>query len=526
MYKVIIVEDEWLVREGLKTTIAWEQIGCELAGEAEDGMEALELIGREHFDIVLSDIRMPALDGIGLAERLSTEYPHIKVVFLTGYDDFIYAQKAVKLGAADFVLKPTNPDELIEVLAGVVSKLDDERSRLKQAERLELRLVLGQPIIMGKMLQDMMLDYAGERETELFREYCAQGDGELREFRIVLLQAHDKASPMSGHAEVIRRIEEEVALISSFPLVRMGEARYAILADKVTERAGLELFWERLAWLRSSVAAIGAGISGKRTGTENVSGAYREALNAMYGTMITGGLKLNWHEDMEERSLRTVSDIWLELDMVHLIKTGLPEDIRTRARQWHAQWVPEALDGPERLSRFFEGVTALYALLLQDEEFQQIGLDAPLLLSPLHQTESAEPHLQRFEDLLLELNQRYVQQHHSKPPTGFESIEAYIKEHYGEEITLQDMARKHHMSESYFSRLFKQQVGVSFMEYLTGERVRHAVELLANPRLKIYEVSLQVGYQDSRYFSQIYRKYTGETPTEYRKRLGIVNLPL
>lgn len=252
MYKVMIVEDEWLVREGLKQTISWEEVGCELAGEASDGLSAFDLIQQVKPDIVLSDIRMPALDGIGLAERISKQFPEIKIVFLTGFDDFVYAQKAIKLGAVDFVLKPTNPDELMGVFNRVKSKLDEERAFRKESERME------------------------------------QG---------------------------------------------------------------------------------------------------REG-------------------------------------------------------------------------------------------------------------------------------------------SGFEQIEAYIRQHYGEEITLQDIAERHHMSESHFSRLFKQQVGVSFIEYLTTVRINKAKELLMSPKFKIYEVSVQVGYQDSRYFSQIYRKYTGETPTEFRKRLGIEYLPL
>ncbi|WP_248926818.1 helix-turn-helix domain-containing protein [Paenibacillus hamazuiensis] len=254
MYKIMIVEDEWLVREGLKMTIPWEQMGFELAGEASDGLAALDLLGELSPDVVLTDIRMPALDGIGLAEKVAERLPFTKIVFLTGFDDFAYAQKAVKLGAADFVLKPTNPDELQHVFGRVRAKLDRERPYRAQAER------------------------------------------DLRE-------------------------------------------------------------------------------QGRESG-------------------------------------------------------------------------------------------------------------------------------------------------------GFHSIEAYIREHYGEEITLQEMADRHYMSESHFSRLFKQQVGTSFLEYLTTVRVEKAKELLMNPKLKIYEVSVRVGYQDSRYFSQIYRKYTGETPTEFRKRLGIEYLPL
>ena len=265
MYKLFIVEDEWLVLEGLKQTIPWEDMRCTVIGEARNGQAALEGMKANPPDILLTDIRMPAMDGIQLAEQAKALWPQVQLVFLTGFDDFSYAQKAIRLGAADFVLKPTNPDELMEVFGRLTSRLDEER-RLQSLNR--------------------------------------------------------------ANAE----------------------------ADQ-------------------------------------------------------------WNRPGEEPS--------------------------------------EALRA-----------------------------------------------------------------------SGFDDIVAYIGEHYGEEISLQSIAEQYHMSESHFSRLFKKQVGTSFLEYLTLTRVRHARELLKNPRFKIYEVSVKVGYQDARYFSQIFRKYTGETPTEFRKRLGIVSYPL
>jgi two-component system response regulator YesN len=227
---------------------------------------------------------------------------------------------------------------------------------------------------------------------------------------------------------------------------------------------------------------------------------------------------------MQSPSLQALSALLTESPITELIKRGTPESMDEQLARWKSHWLLHLGRGLEVQAGFFEWLVALYSDLLKDEELRYIGLEPHLLLAPLEQSESPDQRLSRLCGMLLEWQQRYRGQ--GRDGGGFKQIEAYIRQHYGEDITLQEIAERHHMSESHFSRLFKQQVGTSFLEYLTKVRVQKAKELLVKPKLKIYEVSLQVGYQDSRYFSQIYRKYTGETPTEFRKRLGIEFSPL
>lgn len=310
MYKVLIVEDEWLVREGLKQTIPWEQVGCELVGEASDGLAALELIERLEPDIVLSDIRMPGLDGIGLAERLSLQHPQLKIVFLTGFDDFVIAQKAIKLGAADFVLKPTNPDELLDVLGRIKAKLDEEHTYREQSERMELRLVLGQPFIMEKLLYDMMLDHAGTFELELFNEYCSQGKEISGALRVVLLNS---VIPETELARAWRTEQWQKAAavgekLTSFPLVRVGKTGYALLADRMTQRTDMDPLLQLLVGsVQPGDERLSVGISTCHHGVESIAAAYDEALQALYGTFWNDGRRLLWYEDLQSPSMQALS---------------------------------------------------------------------------------------------------------------------------------------------------------------------------------------------------------------------------
>lgn len=528
MYKVLIVEDEWLVREGLKQTIDWENVGCRIMGEASDGEEALLAMEEESPDIVLTDIRMPEMDGIQLAKAVAVRYPDIKIVFLTGFDEFAYAQQALRLGAVDYVLKPTNPDELTKLMSRLTSGLDEERRRRTEQRRLEDKLTFGQPLIVEKMLYDLMLDYAGAMERELFGEYAADQHNVPDMFRVALLYAEPTADASETPDELYRTIAAWGSGVSSFPPVRMNDAKYALLLDKETDRRELHRLLDQFCPGGSSTSRrrLFVGVSERHRGLEQIAAAFRQATQSLASSLFWGGDKLAWFEDAELLAAEAAAPHEMLEELIESVKWGTESSIRDMSMACFTSIVQQhPTNGLEAKRAFFAWIVSLYALLLSEEELRPIVQDSALLVTSLERTDRLEDGLERLNGLLLEWSARYREQLMPQSRTGFEDIEEYIALHYAEEITLQSIAARCNMSESYFSRLFKKQVGASFVDYLTALRMRKAKELLTNPRLKIYEVSVQVGYQDSRYFSQLFRKYTGETPTEFRKRLNIPNIP-
>ncbi|MCU6794680.1 response regulator transcription factor [Paenibacillus sp. WQ 127069] len=528
MYKVVIVEDEWLVLQGLKLTIPWEDMHCSIIGEASDGVTGLEVIQQEQPDILLTDIRMPAMDGIQLAEKAALLWPKMKIVFLTGFDDFTYAQKAVKLGAADFVLKPTNADELIRVIGRITSKLDEEKQRQSLQERMELRYSWEHPLILEKMLYDMLLDYAGTMEKEWLLEYGGSSSEEFSSYRVLLLQLDGLHTSGAAGEQLKQGIKEQMAVLSTLPAVRIHENRYALVVNRIIDRAPLTEKLDQLSPLLPIIAESHVlGASEPCINIEQLPTAYQQAMSALYQTVFVGQERMIWFEDMDRQQDPLRTNYTRLEELIDLVKWGNPASIKEMTEIWYSQLIHRHTDGLEARRRFFEYTVTLYSLLLRDSELRGIVLDSSFSLASAERVEETlELSLKRLNTSLFEWNRKYTEQSDTHKKSGFEEIEAFIQAHYAEDITLQSIAERHHMSESYFSRLFKKQVGTSFLEYITQIRMRHAKELLTNPRLKIYEVSVQVGYQDSRYFSQIFRKYTGETPTEFRKRLGIESLPL
>ncbi|KIL41645.1 hypothetical protein SD70_05880 [Gordoniibacillus kamchatkensis] len=530
MYKVLIVEDEWLVREGLKTTMDWEELGCRLLGEACDGETALQMMEEEAPDILLTDIRMPGMDGIQLAAETAGRYPHVKIVFLTGFDDFVYAQQAIRLGAADYVLKPTNFEELTRLIRQLTAKLDEERRLSAEKERMELRLTVGQPLMLETMLYDLLLDHAGTMEKELFREYVAEIGEALGEFRIALLHTEPLRAERKVSAELRQSVAARCSAVSSFPPVRIHEGKFAILLHRHAGRGELQPVLEKLVHDAGGEAAeerFALAVSAAHLSLDALPEAFDQAASTLYRSLLWGTERLAWFEDKEAQPAHSDPLQFSLEEFVELVKWGTEEAIREKTQLCWSLIAQKYPDQEWEAGKALLGcIVSLYGRLLSEDELRPIVQETDLLTATAERPDRLEQWLDRLYESLIAWNRRYQEQAGQQSKNGFEDIEAYVREHYAEDITLQSMAQRCNMSESYFSRLFKKQIGTSFVDYLTALRMRRAKELLANPRLKIYEVSLQVGYQDSRYFSQIFRKSAGETPTEFRKRLGIPNYPL
>lgn len=407
LIKLMIVEDEWLVREGLKSTIPWNELGCEIVAEANGGAAALEIMESARPDIILSDIRMPGMDGLEMARQAVELLPGVEIVFLTGFDDFTYAQQALKIGSADYVLKPTNPEELMQVIRRVGDKVRSRRMS-EQAERLfrQTRFRDSGALLSSRLLYDLLLDSAGEKERELFLELRPDRAASLVEYRVGLMELERQDLSQDEARRWLLSLEEKLY-------------RTTIIFTRIQDRIAVLL------------------------GEESRAEQWAELLSELQASADGKSLAVGWSEPRGELS---------------------------------------------ELSEAYEEAESALAAHRGTSKAARLG-DMP-----------------NVDKLKAELR---------------ETI-AYIEEHYREDISLHEIASSVHMSESGFSRLFKKQTGVSYVEYVTQLRLEEAKRLLQQPDQKVYEVSLTVGYQDSKYFSQIFRKYTGETPTEFRKRHGLV----
>ncbi len=360
MMRMVIADDEWLIRESLRCGINWEEKGIDVVGMAADGLEALELVKKAMPHILLTDIRMPGIDGIELIQQAKELAPRLKTIIISGFGEFEYAQSALKIGANDYILKPIVEDELIQIVERLLLDVKKEES-----EQLTHYLF---KVIQGEIKYD---------HTK-FEQLLAKGEYAFicwKSEQAVQIPVIDGVHPLLAQScEGIIFVEEANIKKTYFNQLH-------------------ELFTER---------GIVGGCSSISSHPEDFHHLYKQALTI--------------------KSQHTLSEI----------KGGL-------------------------------------------------------------YTEHASP-------------------------INVEEVIQYIKDNYREAISLQDLANSYYISDSYFSRIFKQHTGKNFIEYVTDFRITKAKDLLVYSSLKTNEVSTSVGYLDQRYFSQIFKRHTGMTPSSYKKK--------
>ncbi|MFC4620310.1 response regulator [Camelliibacillus cellulosilyticus] len=361
MYKVVIADDEWTIREGLKRGIEWERLHMAIVGTASNGEEALEVIRAEKPHLLITDIRMPGIDGLTLIEKSLDIAPQLICIILTGYGEFSYAQQAIKLGAFDFIVKPINEGELMATAQRAIDKIKTSTS-YEQG-----------------YLENQFLQY--------IHGYLDQPPSELTAF------VNDIGS-------------YSVAYISGVvPHLPLDHRHLAVVVIEKNEALLI--------------------------GTEAMN---RQFIHSM---------------QLSEKSVIGISETFSSVEDLPLA-------------------------------------------------YKQSRLVVDYIVA------ERQTGMLSFEDIAYDRDMS-------------EMID-YINDHYSESISLQALAKRFYMSDSYLSRLFKKQMGCNFSDYIKKRRIEKAKELLNMTALKTYEVSSMVGYQDQRYFSQIFKSVTGLTPSEYRRR--------
>lgn len=515
-YKVLIADDEIEVREGLKLKVDWEQSGFQISGEAANGLEAELLLKQKHFDLLITDMNMPVMDGIGLLELCREMNPAPRIMIVTGYEDFRYARAGMRSKAVDYLLKPVTREDLRLALARIREELDQERASWQHSELMSWRLTQNYKELKERFLYDLA---RGSRLTDSsLRERLRLFHMEPWQKQPICFLAVGLAQPEAGMKQSATE-----QYILPFELICQEIAQQqeqSVLTFRDPVYPGMMHFIILDGWQETVAAQLQKQVR-SFLGLEAVIGIGQTALgiHEWKNAHLKAWLACNMSHKSEPRERVSVSDN----------SNLLPEEASKVLQRYLLRGEIEAfragirreLDNSFAVSPFRMRSTIFQITLLLESTAADAGLMLPrkeqLWSHPEWMLWLESP--QQAEEVLLEWTQELVSslaKAHYPEQSMIESARRYIDENYMHELTLTAMAERYNYHPTYFSEMFKAEAGSSFIQYVTEVRMKHAVDLLRNTQLSVWDIAELIGMSSPSYFSSKFKKMYGISPSEFR----------
>jgi two-component system response regulator YesN len=412
MFKIVIVDDDEIIRKGIECDIPWEENGIKVAGSAKNGLEGLELVKELQPEIVLLDIKMPFMDGLEMAEQAAHLLPHLKVIFLTAYEDFDYAKKAVQLKVSGYVLK--YEDKQI-ILSAVLKARDEWVAERKEREKIEKN----NGLLINKLLGDLLSTVTNEQH--------------MKE------QAHSLGIDFQG---------------DKFCLAAIGIDDYGSFS-RTNNKAYLELAVHSILNVANEILfTYGKGMAFTK---------YNNYVNIIF----------NYNEDQDST------------EIIYKILEDIAENTEKYLKISVSIGVGNIYDGLLNINlSYSEAINAL-------EMRNIVGKKGIIPIDSVKYNENSQVSI-------------------------FKKIVEFVNASYTENVTLSHISKEVHVSQSYICSIFRKYKNCTLSEYIIGIRIDKAKELLRHTEMKSYEVSEKVGYTNPQYFSMLFKKWTGFTPTEFK----------
>lgn len=480
MYKILIADDEGIVIDSLRYIIEKNFGGsCQLAS-AKNGRQAIEVAESFRPDIALLDIQMPGINGLKAMEEICRQDPKVKTLILTAYDNFGYAKEALRLGAVDYLMKPVNKKVIVERLTGIMRTIDGERRKRQDDLLVKEKMEAVVPIIENGFIVSLIFqdEYADSGE-----QYRSLLDIEEAHGIIMVLEwgeengAGGMGDPVGCGVRAHKYHGKMVELIKVFFRAVVGD----IMGNKI-------------------VCALPLG---------EAELGYEEALNALRH----GKRKVTHIDDLIVKDTREKQQQLMEQMVLKAVLGGMEHDVRREASVF-AGWVQKDKD-----RTFEEAKLQLMELLFYARRMvQEQGNGCPGRMEDvgaLLMAQDGEELQKRFVSAMVG-TARAVVIKEQEPDGIITKAQEYIRQNFRKDLALEDVAQAVGISPYYFSKLFKEEAGMNFTEYLTGLRIEKARQLLLKRELSIKQVCVDSGYSDPNYFSRVFKKWTGLTPTEFR----------
>ena len=531
MLKVFLAEDEFIIREGIKNNIDWQAYGYEFCGEASDGELAFPLIQKTRPDILITDIKMPFVDGLALSRLVKKELPETEIIILSGYEEFDYAKEAIQIGVARYLLKPVNGETLLqeidsvaEIILGKQKEKEIREKYQKEMEENSLRdqMDLFQHLVTGDCSMEELLSVADKLDLKIMAPW----------YSIVLLKIQSMKHDYEEYSGSIVVVDERIA--------KLAEPEHVLIFDRALEgRAFLfkaDSEEELLAYQKEYLGDVKEVLSGYANlryfggiGTpvnrlREIPASFEDASHAFaHRYLVAESCILDSSLLMQEGAAEHEDFRISAVNPEQIDRAKMQEFLRTGDLDEVVYFVDEffgKLDGGAMKSRIFRQYITMDAYFSIVDFLKGLGLQKDEIEAPdqdgsiLQDEKSAMDYIVRIMEKALVLREK-------KASSRYEDVVSevihYIEDNYAqEELSLNLLASHVNFSPNHLSMIFSQQTGQTLIRYLTDYRMNRAKELLRCSSKKSSVISMEVGYKDPHYFSFLFKKTQGMTPTQYR----------
>ncbi len=527
-YKVILVDDEEEVREAIRKRINWEEIGFTVAGTAENGEEALELAETVEPDVVMTDIQMPFMDGLTLLKRLKEKFPDLRSVIFSGYDDFEYAKEAIRLETEEYILKPVDAEELKAIFTRIKERLDEQLQQRRNVEQLskyyeDSRPMIKEQLIIG-LLEGRELQFDLERYQKDFdlriesAFYCAGA------FRITPMEGGKETLDKNLMAVSLKQIVEE-RFKDVLPVEVFVYLDTVCVLARLKSTAQRQVFVDEMDRIckvahRALSANVSAGIGRTYGNAESIHTSFLEAKDAFHHRIFVGENQAICISDVEPSY--PIEDYVSEKQIRHImrqVKVGTRESLESEIRGF--------IDKLKRSNINLNQLQIFYAEFMVELLRLSRGHDISIVGTGLGNINTNEElagfsSMDAFADRLIELTsilwEKISNVRMDTTKKLAEDAKQYINDHYNESsLSVDEICSHLGVGASYFSAVFKKETGVSFVTYLTQVRMNEAQRLLDTTDEKSYIIAGLVGYEEPNYFSYVFKKHFGISPSKYRQ---------
>ncbi len=527
MYQMLIVDDNNKDRRILQSIINWERFGIKVVEEAVNGAEALQKIEQNTPDIIITDIFMPVMNGIDMVSVLREKYENIKIIFMSFSEEFEIAKSAIDMSVYGYIVKPIRKNEVERAIEKVLSVYHREEKDAQEKRNLLLKLEKALPVLQESFIRDLLFGVYRQGDDILQRfEFLGFPRYQKMFIEVYCIRERKGAVPISipEQYSVMYFLKEQLTMQNQQNLayvVQTSSLEFIVLhiSSKESEQFGLEYIMQVYPILTQIFSDdFVVGISNQSQQIADIHSLFKQACKAADAIFYNRQIPVVLYQEIAESETDisiNIDELYHEMDELLLMADDHYIEVFLEKRLMRG----ESKNGQYLRYQAVSIINVLQIILLEKEKnINGLMEKIPLAWKEINEIHSVAELIHSLEAMILEVKKSFFDYNQSRNGQLVNQIKQYIREHYQEQIGVEEISQKVFMSSKQVNNVFRKETGQSVFEYLVEYRIRVAKNLLTNPDARINEVAYQVGYTNTSHFNLVFKKHTGKTPREFREQ--------